>query len=122
MRSRAHRSPLIGVRRDQHAREDCPQHWRKHERPQVLRTLVDCTGQLTWSDRLLDVLLDELHVSDEFDGLIVLIDSLELPWQRARYREGHYLMTPTDPVLFDLKTLQHSLWHRLACPDVTEVH
>jgi hypothetical protein len=53
---------------------------------------------------------------------LVLIGSLELAWQRARYREERYLLAPTDPLLVGLKTLQHWLWHRLACPDVFEVH
>ncbi len=53
---------------------------------------------------------------------LVLIGSLELAWQRARYREGQYLLAPTDPVLVGLTTLQHWLWHRLASPTVTEMH
>ena len=35
---------------------------------------------------------------------LVLIGSTELVWQRARYREGQYLFTPTDPVLVGLNT------------------
>jgi hypothetical protein len=35
---------------------------------------------------------------------LMLIGSLELAWQRARYREGQYLLAPTDPVLVGLKT------------------
>ena len=53
---------------------------------------------------------------------LVLIGSTELGWQRARYREGRYLLAATDPVLVGLKTLQHWLWHRLAVPDLGEVH
>ena len=53
---------------------------------------------------------------------LVLIGSTELVWQRARYREGRYLLAPTDPVLVGLKTLQHWLWHRLAGPVPNEVH
>jgi hypothetical protein len=52
----------------------------------------------------------------------VLIGSTELVWQRARYREGQYLFTPTDPVLVGLNTLQHWLWQRLAIPSIGEVH
>jgi hypothetical protein len=53
---------------------------------------------------------------------LVLIGSTELVWQRARYREGQYLFTPTDPVLVGLNTLQHWLWQRLAIPSIGEVH
>jgi hypothetical protein len=40
---------------------------------------------------------------------LVLIGSTELEWQRARYREGRYLLAQTDPVLVGLRTLQHWL-------------
>ena len=53
---------------------------------------------------------------------LVLIGSTELAWQRARYREGQYVLAPTDPVLVGLRTLQHWLWHRLSSPVPTEVH
>jgi hypothetical protein len=36
---------------------------------------------------------------------LVLVGSTELVWQRARYREGQCLFTPTDPVLVGLNTL-----------------
>lgn len=44
---------------------------------------------------------------------LVLVDTTELAWQRARYQSEHYLFAPTDPVLVGLNTLQHWLWHRL---------
>ena len=47
---------------------------------------------------------------------LVLIDSVELGWQRARYTEaGHPLITPDD-VLVSLSTLQLWLWQRLKAP------
>lgn len=52
---------------------------------------------------------------------LVLIGSTELTWQRARYREGRYVLAPTDPVLVGLRTLQHWLWNRLAAPVPNEV-
>ena len=58
----------------------------------------------------------------EHSARLVLIGSTELVWQRARYREGQYLFTPTDPVLVGLNTLQHWLWQRLAIPSIGEVH
>jgi hypothetical protein len=53
---------------------------------------------------------------------LVLIGNTELVWQRARYREGQYLLAPTDPILVGLSTLQHWLWHRLASPLLGEAH
>lgn len=49
-------------------------------------------------------------------GRLVLIDAVELAWQRARYAEaGHPLITPDD-VLVSLSTLQLWLWQRLKAP------
>ncbi|MEZ5319710.1 MAG: hypothetical protein R2752_20080 [Vicinamibacterales bacterium] len=46
----------------------------------------------------------------------VLIDAVELTWQRARYADdGHQLTTPDD-VLVSLSTLQLWLWRRLKAP------
>jgi hypothetical protein len=48
----------------------------------------------------------------------VLIDAVELTWQRARYAErGHRLTTPDD-ALVSVKTLQLWLWQRLKAPFV----
>lgn len=44
---------------------------------------------------------------------LVLVDTTELAWQRARYQSERYLFAPTDPVLVGPNTLQHWLWHRL---------
>ena len=48
---------------------------------------------------------------------LVLVDSTELDWQRARYREGHHVFTTADPVLVGLNSLQHWLWQRLRTPN-----
>jgi hypothetical protein len=53
---------------------------------------------------------------------LVLIASADLKFQKACYREGHYLLTPVDPVLVSRNTLQHWLWDRLATPSDQEVH
>jgi hypothetical protein len=53
---------------------------------------------------------------------LVLVDALELAWQRARVRGHHYLLLPADPVLVGLNTLQHWLWQRLQAPTASEVH
>src|SRR6267142_1741308 len=47
---------------------------------------------------------------------LVLVDALELAWQRARYRRNQHLLLPADRVLVGLNTLQHWLWHRLQSP------
>ena len=47
---------------------------------------------------------------------LVLVDAIELEWQRARYREGHHLFAPADPVLVGTKALQHWLWIRIGSP------
>lgn len=57
---------------------------------------------------------------DEFrsrtSARLVLIDAVELAWQRARYTEAsHPLITPDD-VLVSLSTLQLWLWQRLKAP------
>ena len=53
---------------------------------------------------------------------LVLVDAMELAWQRARIRGHHYLFVPADPGLVGLNTLQHWLWHRLKTPIASEVH
>jgi hypothetical protein len=47
---------------------------------------------------------------------LVLIESRELAWHRARYRGEHCLCAPADPVLVSLRTLQFWLWQRLQAP------
>ena len=44
---------------------------------------------------------------------LVLVDSTELAWQRARYREKRHIFAAADPVLVGLNSLQHWLWQRL---------
>ena len=43
--------------------------WRRLTRPVILDDFLDRTRDLCWSRELIDLLLDELHVSDEFDDL-----------------------------------------------------
>lgn len=47
---------------------------------------------------------------------LVLIDTAELGWQRARCRSRSHRLTPADPVLVGLNTLQQWLWQRLQIP------
>ena len=53
---------------------------------------------------------------------LVLIESRERRWHRARYGEEHCIFSPADPGLFNLTTLQNWLWQRLQAPTATEVH
>jgi hypothetical protein len=53
---------------------------------------------------------------------LVLIDTAELGWQRARFRARAHRLTPADPVLVGLNTLQHWLWQRLRFQIATEAH
>ena len=45
---------------------------------------------------------------------LVLVDTGELAWQRARCREARHVFAPADPVLIGLDTLQQWLWRRIA--------
>ena len=53
---------------------------------------------------------------------LVLIDAMELAWQRAKYRGHNHLLLPADHGLVGLNTLQHWLWQRLQAPIASEVH
>jgi hypothetical protein len=53
---------------------------------------------------------------------LVLIETRELTWHRARYKAEHCLCAPADPVLVSLRTLQYWLWQRLQAPIASEVH
>ena len=44
---------------------------------------------------------------------LVLVDAMELAWQRAKYRGHQHLLLAGDPGLVGLNTLQHWLWQRL---------
>ena len=53
---------------------------------------------------------------------LVLIETRELAWHRARYRAEQCVFLHADPVLVSLKTLQHWLWQRLQVSAANEVH
>ena len=52
---------------------------------------------------------------------LVLIDAMELAWQRATFRGNNHLLLSADPVLVGLNTLQHWLWQRLQAPAPSSV-
>lgn len=58
------------MRRASSTRRDDLADWRHLTRPVILENFLTRTGDLRWSRELIDLLLDELHVGDEFDGLI----------------------------------------------------
>jgi len=47
---------------------------------------------------------------------LVLVDAMELAWQRANYRGHQHTLWPADPGLVGLNTLQQWLWQRLQAP------
>jgi hypothetical protein len=52
---------------------------------------------------------------------LVLVDAMELAWQRAKYRGHQHPLLSADPGLVGLNTLQHWLWHRLQAPAGSQV-
>lgn len=49
-------------------------HWRQHSRLRVLRIFAEAARGIRLSRRLLNALLEELHVSDDFDRLVGSVD------------------------------------------------
>ena len=52
---------------------------------------------------------------------LVLVDAMELAWQRAKYRGNQHVLMPADSGLVGLNTLQHWLWQRLQAPARSQV-
>jgi hypothetical protein len=52
---------------------------------------------------------------------LVLVDAMELAWQRAQYEGNQHLLLPADPILVGHNTLQHWLWQRLQAPVASPV-
>ena len=52
---------------------------------------------------------------------LVLVDAIELAWQRAKYRGHQHPLLPADPGLVGLNTLQHWLWQRLQAAPSSQV-
>jgi hypothetical protein len=47
---------------------------------------------------------------------LVLVDAMELAWQRAKYRGHEHRLLRIDPTVVALNTLQQWLWQRLQTP------
>jgi hypothetical protein len=69
-----------------------------------------CTGPLPRND-----------IGGQTSARLVLVDAMELAWQRARCRGNQHLLLPAHPVLAGLTTLQHWLWQRLQAPTTNSV-
>lgn len=52
----------------------------------------------------------------DLESRLILIDSTELAWQRARCRSREHLLSSADPLLVGLTALQQWLWQRLQLP------
>ena len=61
------------------------------------------------------------HSRGRTPARLILVDAMELGWQRARCRGDQHLLLPADPVLVGLNTLQHWLWQRLQAPVTNQV-
>jgi hypothetical protein len=58
---------------------------------------------------------------DPVPARLVLVDAMELAWQRAKYRGHQHPLWPADPGLVGLHTLQQWLWQRLQSPGGNQV-
>jgi hypothetical protein len=57
-------------------------------------------------------------IAGQVSARLVLVDAMELAWQRAKCRGHHHTFLPAHPVLVGLNTLQHWLWQRLRAGQV----
>jgi hypothetical protein len=77
----------------------------------------------TWSDvagLAADPISGDAH-RGRTPARLVLVDAMELAWQRARICGHQHLLLPADPELVGLNTLQHWLWQRLRAPLASSV-
>jgi hypothetical protein len=65
------------------------------------------------------ITLDEAH--GRISARLILVDAMELAWQRAKYRGNQHQLLSADPGLVGLNTLQHWLWQRLQAPMASQV-
>ena len=65
------------------------------------------------------ITLDETR--GRMSARLVLVDAMELAWQRAKYRGNQHPLLNADPGLVGLNTLQHWLWQRLQAPIPSQV-
>jgi hypothetical protein len=61
------------------------------------------------------------HSRTRIPARLVLVDAMELAWQRAKYRGHQHQLLAADPCLVGLNTLQHWLWQRLQASPSSKV-
>jgi hypothetical protein len=61
------------------------------------------------------------HSRARIPARLVLVDAMELAWQRAKYRGHQHPLLAADPGLVGLNTLQHWLWQRLQATPSNQV-
>ena len=61
------------------------------------------------------------HSRARIPARLVLVDAMELAWQRASYLGRQHPLLSADPGLVGLNTLQHWLWQRLQAPTTNQV-
>ena len=77
----------------------------------------------TWSE-IAGLAVDSLACDERhgrLPGRLILVDAMELAWQRARIRGHHHMFQPADPELVSLNALQQWLWQRLRAPGASQV-
>ena len=52
---------------------------------------------------------------------LILVDAMELAWQRAKCRGQHHAFLSADPVLVGRNTLQQWLWQRLQAGSSSQI-
>jgi hypothetical protein len=61
------------------------------------------------------------EIASTTSARLVLVDAMELAWQRARCRGNHHVLLPAHPVLAGQAALQLWLWRRLQSPTTSQV-
>lgn len=79
--------------------------WRTDVRPVLLGRLATLAKRIQWSPQLLDALLDELHVTEEFDQVVGLLGPAMRVHRDAAKRLGLALLLRRSWVPDDLTDL-----------------
>ena len=117
---RRENSHVRQVARTEHQRDDRPAHARllrvRHDSADQSRFAGD--GHASWRGllRMAGFAADPITFDDSrgrMPARLVLVDAMELAWQRARYRGNQHQLLSADAGLVGLNTLQHRLWQRL---------
>jgi hypothetical protein len=66
----ARQPPTLADRRSQRLTESATSRWRRDDRPNAVCAAVAATRAMRWSRTLIDAVLDELYVNEQFDELM----------------------------------------------------